>query len=228
MRMSGKKYDPKIHHRRSIRLHKYDYSQAGAYFITMCLKNRQNLFGKIMTGKMILNEPGKMIVSQWHALQHRFKNIELDEYIVMPNHFHGIIILNEKRRDESCIHPGIQPGIHPGIQPGIQPGIHPGIQPDNESSLNSKGEYKIRPFNQSNRPTGTTNDSIGRIIQAFKSITTNIYIRCVKQKGWEHFPGKLWQPNYFERVIRDENELNRIREYIISNPGKWQNDKDNQ
>ena len=67
--------------------------------------------------------------------------------------------------------------------------------------------------------------SLGRIIQAFKSITTHEYIKNVKQNGWAPFPGKLWQRDYWEHIVRDENELNRIRKYIQNNPVKWQTDK---
>ena len=85
------KYNPNIHHRRSIRLKGYDYSQAGLYFITICVKNRQCLFGNIANGKMILNDAGRMVQNQWVKLCQRFKNIQLHEYIVMPNHFHAIL-----------------------------------------------------------------------------------------------------------------------------------------
>jgi len=85
------KYDPNIHHRRSIRLKGYDYSQAGLYFITICTQNRECLFGHITNGEMILNDAGKMVETEWLNLKTRFPNIELHEYVVMPNHFHGIL-----------------------------------------------------------------------------------------------------------------------------------------
>ena len=84
-------YNPFIHNRKSIRLKGYDYSQAGLYFITICVQNRECLFGKIGNDKIKLNDAGKMIETQWLNLKNRFPNIELHEYIVMPNHFHGIL-----------------------------------------------------------------------------------------------------------------------------------------
>ena len=81
-------------------------------------------------------------------------------------------------------------------------------------------EHKVRPY-------GTHTDSLGRILQAFKSITTNAYIRGVNQSGWPPFMGRLWQRNYYERVIRDEKELAAIREYILNNPIKWADDENN-
>jgi len=84
-------YNPETHRRQSIRLKEYDYSQAGFYFITLCVHNRELLFGEIIEDKMILNAAGKMIAREWQALQKRFPHIEPHEYVVMPNHFHAII-----------------------------------------------------------------------------------------------------------------------------------------
>jgi REP element-mobilizing transposase RayT len=83
------------HHRRSIRLQGYDYVQAGAYFATICTQQRVCLFGEIVNGEMQLNEAGKMIHAVWHQLPVRFDTLELDEFVVMPNHIHGILVLQE-------------------------------------------------------------------------------------------------------------------------------------
>lgn len=85
------KYNPDIHHRKSIRLKGYNYSQTGAYFITICIQNRECLLGSIVNGKMILNDAGKMIAAWWKKLFEKFLNIVIDEYVIMPNHIHGII-----------------------------------------------------------------------------------------------------------------------------------------
>jgi len=86
-------FDPKMHHRRSIRLQGYDYSQAGAYFITICTLNREYLFGKIVAGKMTLNHAGDMIQTVWDEIPFHYAGIEIDEFVVMPNHVHGIIVI---------------------------------------------------------------------------------------------------------------------------------------
>ncbi|MFK8009815.1 MAG: transposase [Saprospiraceae bacterium] len=92
-----KQYNPKKHHRRSIRLKDYDYSQEGLYFITICVQNKVCLFGKIEEGKMIFNSAGEMIEKEWLKIPERFPNTILHEYVVMPNHFHAIIeILNDQ------------------------------------------------------------------------------------------------------------------------------------
>ena len=193
------KYNPEIHHRRSIRLKEYDYSQMGAYFITICTHNRQCLFGMITNNELHLNEQGKMIYNYWQKLTTGFSHIQLDEFVVMPNHLHGIVFIGEENdnicRGESCIRPQI-------------------------INENIMGEHKVRPY-------GTVNKSLGRIIQAFKSITTLNYIKCIKKHRWEPFNNKLWQRNYYEHIIRNDDELNKIREYIISNPIIWEKDEDN-
>jgi REP element-mobilizing transposase RayT len=88
------KYDPQIHHRRSIRLKGYDYSQSGLYFITICIQNRECLLGKIEQNLMILNPAGEMVKQMWQQLPQRFPHIQIDEFAVMPNHLHGIISMS--------------------------------------------------------------------------------------------------------------------------------------
>jgi len=87
------KYNPQIHHRRSIRLKGYDYSQEGAYYITIVCRDRKHFFGTIENGIMKLNAFGKIAYEQWQKLTERFPNIELDIFQIMPNHMHGIIVI---------------------------------------------------------------------------------------------------------------------------------------
>ncbi len=88
------KYNAEIHHRRSIRLKGYDYSQNGAYFLTVCTHNRECLLGEITDGEMVLNEYGKIVDECWRGLPNHYQNMQLDYFVVMPNHFHGIIMIN--------------------------------------------------------------------------------------------------------------------------------------
>lgn len=90
------KYNPEIHHRRTIRLKEYDYSLAGAYFVTVCVWNRECLFGEVVDGEMRLNESGIIIQDIWNTTPNHFVNIELDEFMIMPNHCHGIIVINRR------------------------------------------------------------------------------------------------------------------------------------
>jgi len=180
------KYDPDIHHRRSIRLTGYDYSQCGYYFITVCTQRRQCLFGEIEKGRMILNDAGKMIGRWWNELKNKYANIEIDEYVIMPNHCHGIINIVGMVGADPCVCP------------------------------EGKGEHTGSPLR--GRP-------IYKMVQWFKTMTTNEYIRNVKQNHWGPFEGKLWQRNYYEQIVRDEISLQRMREYVVNNPYQWQQDK---
>ena len=171
----------------SIRLKEYDYSQSGAYFVTICAHDRECLFGEIVDGKMILYDAGRMIDEQWQELETRFPHIELDEYVIMPNHFHGIILVGAT------------------------------LVVAQETTKDRAGT----------RPAPTEGTTIGDIVGAFKSITTDQYINGVNTEDWQPFSSRLWQRNYYERVIRNEDELNEIRQYIIDNPAKWYTDEEN-
>jgi putative transposase len=150
--------------RHSIRLPGYDYSQQGVYFVTVCAERKTCLFGHIHADQMICNEAGIMIHTQWLSLPERFPGLKLDECIVMPNHFHALLILN------------------------------------------------------------IPSQTVGQIIGAWKSLTTNSYIDGVHTAGWPPFPRRLWQRNYWEHIVRSDEALVNIREYIASNPAHWEKD----
>jgi REP element-mobilizing transposase RayT len=95
-------YDPNRHHRRSIRLKGYDYSQAGAYFVTICTQDRACLFGKVVNGEMRLNDAGRMVLAEWNMLPERFPHVVLDAFVVMPNHVHGIVVITNPATDDGA------------------------------------------------------------------------------------------------------------------------------
>ncbi len=175
------KYDPFKHHRHSIRLQGYDYSQAGAYFVTVCALNRECLFGEIVDEEMELSEFGRVVQSCWDDLPRHYANAELDEFVIMPNHVHGIIVLRA----------GIDDDADP-VRAGLRPA-----------------------------PT-TTRRSLFEIVRAFKSFSAR---RINELRDTQGTP--VWQRNYFEHIIRNEDELNRIRKYIIENPSRWAADEEN-
>ena len=195
------KCDPKIHHRKSIRLSGYDYSQAGLYFITICIQNRKCLFGEIMDGAMASNGSGKMVKNEWLQLPQRFTNIKLHEYIVMPNHFHAILEI---------------------VGATLVVAQNDTVAKNTDAKNNTVDSEKEKGQPQGIAPT---NKTVGDMIGAFESITTVEYIRGVKTNGWRRFDKKLWQRNYWEHIIRNENEYKRIAEYIINNSMKWDMDK---
>ncbi len=200
-----------------MRLQGWDYSQEGVYFITVCTRNREYLFGEIVDGLMHLNASGEMVLKTWEELPERFPFMQSDARVLMPNHLHAILVIT--RRGEPCVRPdesGISPSAtHSQNMVHIDQGDHP-----------DQGEHKVRPYEKIPL-RGTTAGSIGRIVQAFKSITTQQSLRGIREYGWQPFPGKLWQRNYYEHIMRNEDEWERIREYIAINPGQWAMDREN-
>ena len=109
------RYDPDVHHRRSIRLKGYDYSQEGVYYVTLCTQGRECLFGEVSGEEMWLNDAGRVIRSTWEELPQRFQSVDLDLFVVMPNHLHGILMIVDGPcvRDEPCARPsgGSEPKV---------------------------------------------------------------------------------------------------------------------
>lgn len=197
-------YNPQKHHRRSIRLKGYDYSQAGLYFITICTQNRACLFGNIVNGKMKLNDAGQMVENEWFKLTERYKNIALHDFVVMPNHFHAILEIV---------------GATLVVAPNDMVAQNNMVAPNDMVAQNEKGQPQGIAHTES-----TTNKTVGEMVGAFESITTVEYIRGVKTNNWQTFYKKLWQRNYHEHIIRDEQSYIKISEYIINNPANWDND----
>ncbi len=200
--------------RRSIRLQGYDYSQAGLYFITICVQDRKKLLGKIVDGEMLLNDAGKMADNEWGKIPGRFTNVQLHEYIIMPNHFHAIMEIV----GATLVVAQNTPTNPVAQNTPTNPVTQNDDDPNNEMSV---GDEKGQP--QGIAPTNTK--TVGDIAGAFQSIVTVEYIRGVKQLGWQPFNGKLWQRNYWEHIIRDKQSYQRISEYIINNPKNWKDDK---
>ncbi|HBY18700.1 MAG TPA: transposase [Candidatus Marinimicrobia bacterium] len=191
-----RQYNREKHHRHSIRLPGYDYSQPGAYFVTICTQNRECLFGEIVNGEMILNEYGNRVERCWVEIPHHFSHVALDEFVAMPNHVHGVIVIVE---NVGARHVGAR---YVGAR---YVGARHAVPPHNSNQC-------IEQFGKPVR------GSIPTIIRSFKSAVTK-QINEIRQT-----PGMpVWQRNYWEHIIRDEHELNRIRQYIRNNPMNWKN-----
>lgn len=219
------KFDPKTHHRRSIRLKGYDYSQAGIYYVTIVTHGRKMLFGDVVDGEVVLNETGKIVQWEWQRLAQRFKFIQLGTFIVMPNHFHGIIIMNDAgaTRADLIGAPSNAARVHNSLIDGNEAGatrtdligapsnavrVHNSIIDGNEGS----------PL----PPTGPKPASLGAIIGQFKSRVTK---RLWKKPELARMP--IWQRDYYEHIIRNDQDLQRIWRYIESNPSMWMDDDEN-
>ncbi len=160
------RYDPDKKHRQSVRLRDYDYSQKGAYFVTICVQGRQPLFGSVVDGEICLAANGLLAQSTWTGLTTRFPSVSLDAFVLMPNHLHGIVLLTPPQA------------------------------------------------------SGDKSPNLGEVIRAFKAVTTH----NVRQSGQPDF---AWQRNYYEHIVRDDNDLLRIQQYIGNNPVAWADDEEN-
>lgn len=167
--------------RRSLRLKDFDYSQSAAYFLTNCTHDRGSLFGEIIDGQMLMNACGEIVVDCWNNLSFHDPAIQLDAFVVMPNHVHGIIIILDNR---------------------VVGAIHESPLPKNIS------ERRVM--------------LIPKIVGRFKMNSAKRINQLRKTSGMP-----VWQRNYFEHIIRNEKALGRIRNYIETNPLRWQFDKEN-
>jgi putative transposase len=201
-------YDPDKHHRRSIRLQGYDYSRPAPYFVTLCVQDHLCLFGDVGDGEMILNQAGLMIERWWKELEKKFPGVKLDSFRVMPNHFHGVLAIMGTRMDMVA-----RFGI------GMD-------ELDFESVEANEGIVPVRS-REGGHAGPPVRPTLGDAVQWFKTMTTNEYIRGVKELGWPRFNRKLWQRDYFDHIIRDEKSLDRIRAYIRDNPLRWSLDREN-
>jgi REP element-mobilizing transposase RayT len=196
--------------RRSLRLKGYDYSMAGAYFVTICTQDRACLFGDVAAGAMRLNEAGQMVAALWDGIAARFSGVEIDQFVVMPNHLHGILVLGDDAGAAMTERATTRVAPTDGDAVGA---------PLVGAPVTDGGPVGA--------PLVGAPARLGDVVGAFKSLATTGYIGGVKAKGWPEFRGRLWQRNYHEHVIRDEGALNRIRRYVDDNPARWEFDDEN-
>ncbi|WP_218079712.1 transposase [Anthocerotibacter panamensis] len=213
-------YDPTRHHRRSIRLKGYDYTQPGAYFVTMVTKDRAPILSYIIQGTVLLSPIGEIVHRCWYHLPKHFPNIQVTPFVVMPDHIHGIITINLDRPT-----PSIPAPPTPEERKGNAFAEDMGGQESSfaADALPRQLSPSRQPSPSRQRPDlhGSTPGSLAAILQNYKSITTR------KANQHKQTPGThLWQRDYYERIIRDTQELARIENYIHDNPRQWQEQKE--
>ena len=192
-----------IYYRRSLRLKHYDYSRAGFYFITICTQGREHLFGEIVDDVMVLGVAGQLIHRLWYEMIDDFPNIALHEFVIMPNHIHGIIQIVDNKKQ------------HVGAD-SISAQIC--MQKNIDCTIEQRAEMDSQRADMESAPTVST------MIQSFKRHTTLQYIKMVKNNTLPPFNKRIWQRNYYEHIIRDDVDYNRIATYIINNPLTWDDD----
>jgi len=192
-------YDPKKHNRRSIRLKGYDYSRAGRYFVTLNCQDRAHLFGTVVDGEMQLNEAGQVARDCWLAIPDHFPNVILHEFVIMPDHVHGIIELVVGANDDSP-----PPSLK---SPSQQDDLPPPPSPKDGDEKTADPKQQAVPFQSPSK-------TIGSIIRGFKIGVT----KWMRANTDVH---KVWQRNYHDHIIRDERAFQNISAYIRDNPKNW-------
>jgi REP element-mobilizing transposase RayT len=202
--------------RRSIRLRGYDYAQAGFYFVTICARNREFVFGHIAHGEMILNYAGEIAQDCWLETARIRPNVILGDFVVMPNHFHAVFAIDYAHSNDNA---GGDGGVlhTPASCP---PANHPddfntiSVCGDESSTDVCRGPAGVCPelTGVCNTPLRTPSQTVGAIVRGYKSMVS-------KRIGYS-----VWQRNFHEHIIRNERSLHQISQYIVSNPARWQDD----
>jgi putative transposase len=210
------KFDPEIHIRKSIRLKGYDYSFSGGYFVTIVSFKRACLFGEVVDGAMAENSLGKIVWEEWFRSASIRKEIHLykDEFVIMPNHVHGIIWIDADTVGAD------------------------GVRPDEDAGADAGGAYHEKK-GALHAPLHRQPRSLGSFIAGFKASVTHRAIRELTSRAGDQpasavsgssepdNSGKIWQRNYYEHIIRDQADYERICGYIIDNPANWNQDDEN-
>jgi REP element-mobilizing transposase RayT len=215
--------------RRSIRLRGYDYAAPGAYFLTLCTEGRERLFGRVVAGRVVPSPAGRVVVEEWLRTPDIRREVVLDEWIVMPDHMHAIVIIRDadaasigtryRRRGDRPVAPTI--GDRPAA-PTVDATVDDAPSGDVPVGDVAVGDLPVAPTSNraagggSWRPAGPAPASIGALVAGFKAASA---ARINAMRGTVGRP--VWQRNYYERVIRSERELDRIRRYIAANPARW-------
>lgn len=201
-------YDSQRHHRQSIRLKGYDYTQPGPYFVTVVTYGRDCILGDILEGEIRLSSAGEIVRREWERLAQRFPHVMLDSYVIMPNHLHGLFIITDDRRGTADSGKILNPSSSrraPTVDSGDPSG-------QTLSRRAPTGENFGKPVP----------GSLPTIIRSYKSATT---LRINYLRRTPSVP--VWQRNYYEHIIRDEKEMDAIRRYIQDNPAQWELDQEN-
>jgi putative transposase len=186
------KFNPDLHHRQNIRLEDYDYSSNGAYFVTICTAQRLHLFGEIIDLNMQLNDFGQIAQNCWLELPNHFPKLVVDEFVVMPNHVHGVVFIQSEQNDVPVGARRPCPKVRFMVKRHALP-----LQTQAAFGKLQKG-------------------SLGAIVGSFKSAVTK---RINEARGR---PGEVvWQQNYFDRIVRSDEQLIAARAYVVNNPLGW-------
>jgi REP element-mobilizing transposase RayT len=242
-------YDPKKHHRRSIRLKGYDYSKPGWYYLTICTFERNFLFGEIANSQMRPSMIGTIAQECWNEVPKHFPRAALDVSVVMPNHLHGILIIEgtgtgtPRRAQGSCHGMPVQPPQPAAFGQPVSGSLATIVGQFKQAVTRRVGAHLVTEAAESPQSPGSS-ASYGHatpIVGARHGVPkgmpwharTNAAWHARTNSAWDARtiirggPLHIWHENYYEHIIRNEKELNRIREYICTNPLRWPYDVEN-
>jgi len=207
--MTGQTMTQSHRNRKSPRKKGYDYSLAGVYFVTICTHERDMIFGDVLNGVMRYTALGHIVHDCWVTTSDHFPHIEVDCFVVMPNHVHAIIVIHEKNVDEKTDE----------INKNLDVGTRHALSLHNHTEPNGHGVMKNGRF----YPSGVKPRSLGAIVGSYKSAVTKIANRTLDDP-----PSFLWQSRYHDHIIRNDKEFNMIRQYVLANPARWNEDRFNE
>lgn len=191
----------------SARLRTWDYSTPGFYFITICTDNRQHFFGTIAGGRMILSETGKIAETNWSAIPNQFPFAKTEQFVIMPDHIHGIIQITDSAGHAGH---GDSAGFRRDAINRVSTGPGPGTGTETETDKTGGVTGKHNPMMNPR--------SLSAIIRWFKGRTSFMINKLSTTNAFK------WQPRFHDHIIRNHDELIRIRNYIINNPMNWDSD----
>ena len=199
------------------RLREYDYAQDGAYSVTVCTDWRTHLFGRVTDGRVELNAVGRIVEKVWHELPEHYPHVELDAFVVMPDHVHGIVVFvggdSEAGSDSGPTLGSATVGSR-AEEAGYKPArTQDGTRPE-EAGLKPAPTQDART--QDEAPTKVRRHGLSEVLRGFKTYSGR------RVNGLRGTPGvAVWQRGYYEHVVRNEEDMNRIRQYFQENPLRW-------
>jgi REP element-mobilizing transposase RayT len=210
---------PQQNSRRSIRLKGFDYSAPGNYFVTLCTAEQEKLFGEIVDRQMILNRAGEAVRAAWFELPMRFPTVVPDVFVVMPNHFHGIIAFTQPIPRAALR--GAMAGAKQ-TQQARAATFARGAKAQQACAPTEAIQRQGQPTRSRatpQNPEAFSYPTLGKVMRTFKSLSAVAVDRALGRFGMP-----VWQRNYFERIVRPGREHERIEGYIIDNPVRWEQD----
>ncbi len=213
--------DLSLPHRKNLRIPEFDYSQPGAYYVTIVTQNRKTLFGQIVDGDMVLNEIGKMVKEIVEGVPRHYQNIHVEVSVIIPNHVHILFLITDVvAGPRACQSDQSNNGQPQGVDPtkARLSFVVAGPRACHMDQRKSGQPQGVDPTKEQL--------SLPDIVHRIKSLTTHRYMLGVRDKGWPRFDKRLWQRNYYEHIIRNERDYQAIYEYIFANPFNWEKDEE--